>query len=93
MSKLVTYAEKQKAGRPLRLEEVSGEEVTIQGVMFTEGRLGRYAVMDIVNNSGEKLQIMTGASLVLDALDNCVKAKAFPATATFRRRGRVWVIE
>jgi hypothetical protein len=92
MNKLVNYAEKQKQGRPLRLEEIADEQVVINGVVFTEGRLGRYAVMDIVTVSGEKAQAMSGARLVLDALDHAVEQKAFPCSAVFSKRGRVWVI-
>jgi hypothetical protein len=90
---LVEHAEKQKAGRPLRLEELAGEEVTINAANFLTGRFGIYVVMDCVDKNGELIQVMSSGSLVLDALQHATDAKAFPLSAIFVKKGRVWTIE
>lgn len=93
MKRLVEHAEKQKAGRPLRLEELAEEEMTIQEVNFLTGRFGMYAVMDCEDKNGEVIQVMSSGSLVLDALQHATDAKAFPLAAKFVKKGRVWTIE
>jgi len=48
--------------------------------------------MTIVNPDGEVLDLMTSASLVLDALEHAEAADDFPCEAIFSKRGRTWII-
>jgi len=91
--RLVDYADRQLEGKPLRLDDIAGTEVTVQGVAFGSGDYGEYALLDVVNEAGELLTIQTSAFLVLDALKHALDANEFPVVATFRKRGRPWIIE
>ena len=93
MSRLVDHALKQAEGVPLRLENIEGQEVMVTEVTFSSGAFGSYMTMKVVDADGEILDIMTGAKLVLDAIENAVDADALPCEATFVRRGRTWLIE
>jgi hypothetical protein len=90
--RLVDYAERQKAGRPLTLIDVADQELTIMDVKFSKGNFGIYAIANVVNVNGESLQIMTSGVLVVDALQRAEDAGAFPLKATFGRKGRTWTI-
>ena len=92
MSKLLDHALKQAEGLPLRLDDIAEMPVTIQGVRFNTGQFGVYAVMTIVKPDGEILDVMTSAMLVIDALEHALDEEAFPAEATFNRKGRTWTI-
>ena len=92
MSKLQDYAEKQKQGVPNKLDSIEGQPVTVNSVSFNTGRFGTYAVMQVAINGGEVVPIMTGATLVIDALQHAYAEEAFPLEATFTRKGRVWII-
>jgi len=93
MGKLLDHAHKQAEGVPLRLDNIEGQLVTITGVDFTSGSFGPYMTMNVVNTDGEVLDVMTGAKLVLDAIENAIDADALPCEATFVRRGKTWLIE
>jgi len=93
MSKLLDHAHKQAEGLPLRIEDIQDQPVTITAVRFNSGQYGPYAVMTVVKDSGETLDVMTSAMLVLDALENAVQADQLPVTAQFTLKGRTWVIE
>jgi len=93
MGKLLDHAHKQAEGVPLRLDNIEGEPVTVTDVEFSSGSFGAYMTMKVVNKDGEVLDVMTGAKLVLDAIENAVDADALPCEATFVRRGRTWLIE
>lgn len=93
MARLVDHALKQAEGVPLRLEDIEGQEVTVTDVMFTSGAFGPYMTMTVVNAEGEALDVMTGAKLVVDAMENAVDADALPCEAKFVRRGRTWLVE
>lgn len=93
MARLLDHAHKQAEGVPLRLEDIEGEEVTVTSVEFSSGNFGPYMTMEVVNEDGEVLDVMTGAKLVVDAIENAVEADALPCEAKFVRRGRTWLIE
>ena len=93
MARLVDHALKQAEGVPLRLENIEGQEVTIQSVEFSSGSFGPYMTMQVIVEGGEVLDVMTGAKLVLDAIENAVDADALPCEAKFVRRGRTWLVE
>ena len=93
MARLVDHAHKQAEGVPLRLENIEGLEVTVTEVEFTSGNFGPYMTMKVVNAEGEILDVMTGATLVLDAMENAVDVDALPCEAKFVRRGRTWLVE
>ena len=93
MSRLVDHALKQAEGVPLRLEDIEGQDVTVTAVEFTSGSFGPYMTMTVVNKDGEALDVMTGAKLVVDAMENAVEADALPCDAKFVRRGRTWLVE
>ena len=91
--RLVDYADKQLEGKPLRLDDIAGQEVTVKGAAFGHGDYGDYALIDVVNEEGELLTVQTSAFLVLDALTHALENEGFPLVATFRKRGRPWIIE
>ena len=93
MGQLLNHAHKQAEGVPLRLENIEGQAVTITAVEFSSGSFGAYLTMMVVDGEGEVLDVMTGAKLVVDALENAVETEALPCEAKFVRRGRTWIIE
>ena len=93
MGQLLNHALKQAEGVPLRLENIEGQAVTITSVEFSSGSFGAYLTMTVISGNGEALDVMTGAKLVVDALENAVENEALPCEAKFVRRGRTWLIE
>jgi len=93
MPRLYDHASKQAEGLPLRLDNIEGQEVTIESVRWNTGNFGPYAVMTLEMPNGEEADVMTSAMLVIDALQNAEDADAFPCQATFKRNGRTWIIE
>jgi len=93
MSRLVDHAAKQLEGLPGRLEDITGQEVTIKSVRWSKGNFGPYCVIEVMTAAGEVLDIMTSAMLVMDALEHAEAESAFPCAAKFERHGRTWVIE
>jgi hypothetical protein len=87
------FAKRQAEGVPLRLDDIMGKTVTILDAEFKTGNFGPYAVMAVDVGDGETQHIMTSAMLVLDALENAAAENAFPVDATFKKRGRVWIVE
>jgi len=92
MTSLKSYAIKQAEGGPLRLGDIEGQQVTITSVEFRDGDFGHYALMQVVNVDGEHFEVMTGASLVLDALANVEETGSFPCEAVFVKKGRTWLV-
>ena len=92
MARLVDHAKKQLAGLPDRLEDIADQEVTVRNVRWLSGNYGPYCVFEIVDANGEIREIMTGAFLVMDALENADKERAFPCEVTFTRKGRTWIM-
>lgn len=92
MPSLKSFARKQSEGGPLRLGDIEELPVTITGVEFRDGDFGHYALMQVVTAAGEHLEVMTGASLVVDALENAEETKAFPCEAVFVKKGRTWLV-
>ncbi len=92
MSRLVNHAVKQAEGLPNRLEDIEGQEVTIVDVNFSTGTFGPYLTMVVVTANGEEIDVMTGAKLVVDALEHATEDNDLPCGATFTRKGRTWVI-
>lgn len=93
MSQLKSYALKQAEGVPLRLGDIEGLDVAIVGVSFSSGSFGPYLVMEVVKEDGEALSIMTGAKLVVDALEHAVTNDALPCMARFVQSGQTWLVE
>jgi len=93
MGQLLNHALKQAEGVPLRLENIEGQPVTITAVEFSSGSFGAYLTMTVVDTDDEALDIMTGAKLVVDAVENAVEDGDLPCEAKFVRRGRTWLIE
>ena len=93
MPSLKSYALKQAEGGPQRLGDIEGQAVTITSVEFRDGDFGHYALMMVVLDSGEHVEVMTGAALVVDALENAEEVKAFPLRAMFVRKGRSWLVD
>jgi len=93
MGRLLDHAHKQAEGVPLRLPDIEGQEVTVQSVEFNAGTYGPYMVMQVIVEGGEVVEVMTGAKLILDAIENAVEADALPCEAKFFRRGNAWLIE
>ena len=93
MPRLIDHALKQAEGVPLRLGDIEGQEVVIQSVEFSSGNFGPYMIMKVIVKGGEVLDVMTGANLVVDAIENAVGADSLPCEAKFYRRGNCWLIE
>jgi len=93
MGSLKSHARKQAEGGPSRLGDIEGQPVTVTSVEFRDGDFGHYALMMVVKEGGEHVEVMTGASLVVDALENAEETKAFPVTAVFVKKGRTWIVE
>jgi len=93
MPRLIDHAQKQAEGLPLRIEDIADQNVTITAVRFNSGQFGPYAVMTVVKEGGEALDVMTSAMLVLDALENATIAESFPLEAAFKLKGRTWTID
>lgn len=92
MARLIDHAQKQAEGLPLRLDDIEGQEVTVNKVRWNSGNFGPYCVMEVINAAGEIIDVMTSAMLVLDALEHAEQAEALPAEAMFTRRGRTWIM-
>jgi len=99
MSRLVDHAVKQAEGVPLRLPDVEGQEITILGVEFSSGSFGSYVIMRCQGSDGEEFDLMTGAKLVVDALEHASEQEdtdgnctAFPCEAIFTEKGRTWIM-
>jgi len=93
MPSLKSYALKQAEGGPQRLGDIEGQVVTITSVEFRDGDFGHYALMMVVLPTGEHVEVMTGAALVVDALENAEEVKGFPCKAVFVRKGRSWLVD
>ena len=99
MARLVDHAVKQAEGVPLRLPDVAGQEISILGVEFSSGAFGSYVIMRCQGSDGEEFDLMTGAKLVVDALEHAVEAVDdkgemlnFPCEAVFTEKGRTWIM-
>jgi hypothetical protein len=92
VANLRKYAAKQNEGGLLRLDDIAGKPLTILAVEYKTGDYGDYAVFTAATKDGEQIEVMTGASLVMDALVNASAEEAFPVEATFVKRGRTWII-
>lgn len=92
MPNLFSHAVKQAEGVPLRLDNIVGEKVTVLGVQFSSGSYGSYAIMQVKDAVGAIVEVMTGAKLVIDALENAVADDALPCEACFIQRGRTWLL-
>jgi len=92
MKRLITFAEKQAQGRPLHLDDVADQELTVQSVSWGKGNFGNYAVIEVTNAQGENLTVVTSGTLVQDALHNAEENGEFPLAAYFTRKGRIWMI-
>jgi len=99
MARLVNHAVKQAEGVPLRLPDVAGQELTILSVEFSSGSFGPYAIMRCQGSDGEEFDLMTGAKLVIDALEHATEqvdkdgnCTAFPCEAIFTEKGRTWIM-
>ena len=99
MSRLVDHAVKQAEGVPLRLPDVAGQEITILGVEFSSGSFGPYVIMRCQSGSNDEFDLMTGAKLVVDALEHAVEqvdeegnCPSFPCDAIFTEKGRTWIM-
>jgi hypothetical protein len=93
MAKLKDFMPKREGGDTATLEAYQGIPVTVTAVKFGQSQYGEIAFMDCITPSGEKVQIMTGAMLVMSALHNAVDAEALPLEATFNKPGRAWIIQ
>ena len=93
MGSLGMFAKRQAEGVPLRLDDIAGKTVTVLDAEFKTGNFGTYAVMAIDAGDGETQHVMTSAMLILDALENAAAEGAFPIDATFKKRGRCWIVE
>ena len=91
--RLLDFAEKQAANKTPRIDDIAGNPVIVQACALGTGSMGDYADMDVLTEDGEILTVRTWASLVVDALARAQEADAFPLPATFKKRGRPWIIE
>ena len=93
MARLLEFAVRQKEGGLPKVSDILGEEVKIVSVEFLQGKVGEYAIFDIVDDEGELTRIQTTGMLVVDALKHCQAEKGFPVDVTFQRNDRTYVIE
>ena len=73
----------------LSLDDVLGREVTVLALQWFEGSFGRYVVMT-VQDGDKQVKVRTGASLVVDALEDAEFNQALPVLVTFTKRGRTY---
>ena len=90
--KLVDYQTIDPTQPVQKLSDIEDTEVTIKAVRFMQGQYGKYAIMDVVLESGEVILVSTGAYLVVNALEHAQKRRGFPCEATFTREDSTWVI-
>lgn len=93
MPRLVDHAKRQLEGLPGRLDDIAEQEVSVVNVRWMQGNFGPYSIIQVVDSNGETQEIMTGAFLIMDALENADKERAFPLQAKFIKKGRTWTIE
>lgn len=93
MTRLLDYAERQKEGGLPKVSDILGQEVEVVSVEFHQGKVGEYAIFDIVNEDGELTSIQTTGMLIVDALKHCQAQSGFPVMCTFTRPDRTYVIE
>jgi len=90
---LKDYGTKDRDATTLRLDDIAGEQVTINDAELREGNFGTFAVLSLIRESGELATVITGGLFVLDAIKDVMGQDGFPVTATFFRRGRTWLFE
>lgn len=75
------------------LEDIADQDVTVLGARFQEGTWGDYAIVGVRLQDKSVVSVVTGASIVMEALHNAISANALPLPAIFTKQGRRWVIE
>jgi hypothetical protein len=93
MARLKDYSSFDDSLEVMAIEEIEGQEVSIEGAQFTEGKYGEYAFMAVTLEDGSKVKVMTGARFILEALHKAEDEKAFPVDASFVKKGRAWLFE
>jgi len=93
MSKLKDFMPKREGGDTASLEHYKDIPLIVNTVKFGQGEYGEIAFMECITPSGEKVQVMTGAMLIMASLHSAVDAKALPLEATFKKPGRAWICD
>jgi len=91
MGNLNDYGLKDRDTETLRLEDIAGENVVIQGCDIREGNWGDFAIMSVLRDSGELVPVISGGVFVVDALKDCIAKGGFPVDVCFEKRGRTWI--
>jgi len=93
MARLGDYGLKDRESEALRIDDIEGQEVIIQGVDVLEGQYGDFCIMSVVVEGGEIVKVMSGGMFVVDALKDAIAKEAFPVEAKFYKRGRAWIFD
>lgn len=93
MARLADFYKVPEYAPSKRLEDIGDQEVTVLAVRFRQGGWGEYAFVDVKLPDESVVSIITGASLVLEALHNAISANALPLPAVFTKQGRMWFIK
>lgn len=75
----------------LTIDQVEGEDLTIDSYVTAKGSFGLYAIMHVTRADGSKVSVSTGASLIMKALKEAKDVNAFPIQAQFARRNKTWI--
>jgi hypothetical protein len=78
-------------GDMYKLEDVKDIPLTILGYTDSMGEFGAIVFMDCLTPAGEKVKVMAGATLIIEALHAATAANAFPVDATFKKPGKAWI--
>lgn len=93
MAKLSEYGSINSSKNVKKMDEVEGKPLTIEGFSTVEGDYGEYAMIKVKDAEGSEFTVMTGASLIIEALEDVKAKNAFPVDATFIKRGRAWICD
>ena len=93
MAKLSDYGKINASKTVVKLEEIEGKPVKLHSFTLVEGDFSEYAMIKASNEKGEEFTIMTGGTLIVEALKDAEAQKAFPLDATFVKRGKAWIAE
>jgi len=73
------------------LEDVQDMDLLITSFVLCEGDFGPYVLAQAMTIEGEKLTIMTGAGLIVDALVATANQNALPVIAKFIHPKKAWL--
>jgi hypothetical protein len=93
MTRLSSFGTLGITGEPVSIEDVAGIELTITDFAERKGEFGEFLAIQAHDADDVEYLIVTGASLIVEALREAKQKHSLPVEAKFVRKGRVWLAE